>query len=539
MKKLLSLSFALLLVLTLAVGCGDNKQGNDGDTKKGDDKQQEQTSGNDGDSNSDGAVGGPAIDKDTVVIATFSETPSLSSYGHGAVAGEYLNKLTYNSLFKLDRELNPQPDLVEEYSVAKDDKGEETIWTMKIYEGIKFHDGSVMTADDVVASLENAKVSPDVSAFAQSIATVEKVDELTVKITTDGPSAKLLYDLAHHGTNIIPKALLEAKHDFNQKPIGSGPYKFVEWKRGDQIVFEAFDDYFDKDNAAKIKNVIWKTIPEGNSRTIALESGEIDYIIELDSATVQNIQDNPAITIIEVPGISHNWLTVNNEVKPFDDVKVRKAISKAINRQDVLTVAIDGHGIPAESQTPTGMLGEYTEGFDGYDLEGAKALMKEWGGDPASIKLEVICSNDMKKRAAEVIQANLQEIGINMTIVSMDLSTYLSETAAGNFTGFIGGYSSSEMMSFLQGVYLSSNINASNKTRTAEPELDALIMKASKTVDPAEREKVLQEAGKFLNENCYQMPLFQDNYLEAHKSGLKNTFVGPSGTFFVNEWSWE
>ncbi len=545
MKKLVSLLVAMLLVTSLAlVGCGDKQEGAPADDKENQTSEETNNESTEGEgekenTESTGGAAGPAIDKDTVVIATFSETPSLSSYEHNAVAGEYLNQLTFSGLFKLNKELNPVPNLVEEYSVAKDENGEETIWTMKIYEGIKFHDGSTMTADDVVASLENAKKSPDVQLYANAVKTVKKVDELTVEITTDGPSANLLYNLAHHGQMIVPKALLESGHDFNQNPVGSGPYKFVEWKRGEQIEFTAFEDYFNKEDAPKIKNVIWRTIPEGNSRTIALEAGEIDYIIELDSATLQNIESNDAVSIIKVPGISHNWLTVNNEVKPFDDKRVRKAISKAINRDDVITVALNGQGVPAEGQTPMGMLGENPEGFDGYDLEGAKALMKEWGGDPSTIKLEVICSNDTKRRAAEIIQANLQELGIEMSIVSMDLSTYLSETAAGNFTGFIGGYSSNEMMSFLMGVYHSKNINSSNKTRTNNPDLDALIEKSTKTIDQAEREKVLKEATALLNEECYQMPLYQDNNLSAHKADLQNTFIGPSGSFYVQEWSWK
>ncbi len=533
MKKLLSLSIALLLVMSLALaGCsGGGNEGGSASNEGGNTEKEQPAKSN--------GKAGPAVDKDTVVVATFSETPSLSSFEHNAVAGDYLNKLTYNGLFRLNKELNPEPDLVEEYSVAKDDNGEETIWTMKIYDGVKFHNGETMTADDIVASIENAKNAPDVQLYAGTVKTIEKVDDLTVKITTDGPAANLLYNLAHHGTYIVPKALLEAGHDFNQEPIGAGPYKFVEWKRGQEITLEAFEDYFNKDNAPKIKNVIWKTIPEGNPRTVALEAGDIDYIIELDSSTLQNIEGNADIEIIQVPGIAHNWLTVNNEVAPFDNKLVRKAICKAINRDDVVTVALNGQGVPAQAQTPMGMLGENAEGFDGYDLEAAKALMEESGVDPSTIKLDVICSNDTKRRAAEVIQANLQELGIEMNIVSMDLSTYLSETAAGNFTGFIGGYSSGEMMSFLSGVYHSKNINSSNKTRTANPELDALIEKSTKTIDQAEREKVLKETTALLNEECYQMPLYQDNNLSAHKADLEGTFVGSSGAFYVQEWYWK
>lgn len=151
----------------------------------------------------------------------------------------------------------------------------------------------------------------------------------------------------------------------------------------------------------------------------------------------------------------------------------------------------------------------------------------------------MICSNDTKRRAAEVIQSNLKEIGIEAGIVSLDLATYLSETAAGNFTGFIGGYTSNEMMSFLKGVYHSSNIGSSNKTRTANPEVDRLIELASKTVDQKEREKVLMEVTKVLNDNCYQIPIYQDYTLSVHKKDLDNTFITSGGTFFAQEWSWK
>lgn len=488
---------------------------------------------------SDDTKSGPAVDKDTVVICTADETPSLTTAGHNAVAGDYVNKLTHNGLFRLDKELNPQPDLVAEYRTEKDSNGDETIWFMTLHEGIKFHDGTVMTADDVIASIEQAMESPDVGLYTKSIAAIEKADDLTVKITTDGPSSSLLYDLSHHGNYIVPKALIDSDNDFNTNPIGAGPYKYVDWKRGEQIEFTAHDDYFNSERVAKIKNIIWKIIPEGSSRTIALEAGEVDYIIELDSTSVKGLDGNDNVAVIKEPSVAHNWLTVNNEVEPFDDINVRKAINAAINKEDVLTVALNGMGIVAKGQTPMGMLGENPDGFDSYDLEKAKAYMAAWGGDPSTITLDVICSNDTKRRAAEVIMNNLKEIGIDMTIKSLDLATYLSDTAAGNFTGFIGGYMSNEMMSFLRGVYHSSNINSSNKTRTVNPELDALIELSMKTIDQAEREKVLQDATKLLNDNCYQMPLYQDYLLSAHKAKLKDTFITAGGTFFVNEWSWE
>ncbi|MBP1925245.1 peptide/nickel transport system substrate-binding protein [Sedimentibacter acidaminivorans] len=526
-KRSLLIMLVILAMVLSVVGCSNSNNA------------QSSSSGETTPGTSDNHIAGPAIDKDTVVIATADETPSLSAAGHNAVAGDYVNKLTYNGLFRLNKDINPVPDLVKEYTVEEDENGEKSIWVMTLHEGVKFHDGSTLTSDDIIASLADAKTHPEVLTYTTSVVKTEKVDDLTFKIYTDGASSSLLYDLSHHSNSIRPKALIDADNDFNANPIGTGPYKFVEWTRGEQIKFTAHEEYFDSDRAPKIKNIVWKIIPEGSSRTIALESGEVDYVIELDSTSLDSLKANPDISVLEVPSLSHNWLTVNNEKVPFDNLNVRKAVCSAINREDVITVALNGAGVATEGQTPEGMLGFSSEDFDNYDVEAAKGYMDAWGGDPSTIELDIICSNDTKRRAGEVIQANLKEIGINANLSTMDLATYLSVTAEGNFTGFIGGYTSSNMVSFLQGVFLSSNINASNKTRTANPELDALINKAAKTVDQEERRKVLEEASILLNKNAYQMPLYQNYMISAHSSGLDNTFISANGDFAVQEWSWK
>lgn len=231
--RVISLLLVLLLTLSLFAGCGDKTE-SAGDAGKP--------------AATDNVKAGPAIDSETVVICTADETPSLTTAGHNAVAGDYVNKLTHNGLFRLDKELNPTNDLVASYVVEKDENGEESIWIMKLHEGIKFHDDSIMNADDVVASIEHAMVSPDIASYTRSIVSIEKVDDLTVKVVTDGPSASLLYDLSHHGNYIVPAALLEkAKSDpeiLNKEPIGAGPYKFVKWNRGEQLEFVAHEGYF-------------------------------------------------------------------------------------------------------------------------------------------------------------------------------------------------------------------------------------------------------------------------------------------------------
>ncbi|MBQ2455941.1 MAG: ABC transporter substrate-binding protein [Firmicutes bacterium] len=478
-----------------------------------------------------------AVDNETVVICTADETPSVTARGHNAVAGSYINNLTYNGLLALDRNLVPQPCLAESYDYAEQADGT-YLWTFHLRKGVKFHDGTEMHAEDVVASLEEAKNSPDVATYARGYDNVTEVDEYTVTMTTEGPSASLLYDMCHHGNFVVPKALLDSGNDFNANPIGTGPYKFVDWKISESLSFDAFEDYFG--GAPTIKHILWKIIPEGSARTIALQAHEVDYIIEFDSNDMSLVESDDNLTLMKVESVSHNWLTLNNEVKPFDNINVRKAMNAAINKEDVVTVALNGAGIVAPGQTPYGQLGFDGTGYDGYDLELAKKYAEESGEDLSKVSFEVICSNDTKRRAGQVVQDNLnQAFGMTVELVSMDLATYLSETAAGHFQGFIGGYTSNDMMSFLKGVYHSSNIGASNKTRTNDPHLDELIEKACATVDNSAREEVLKETSRYLNSLCCQIPLYQDYTLSAHNKYLANTFITAGGRFWVEEWSWE
>ena len=469
--------------------------------------------------------------KDSIVIATMGETPSLSPTEHNAVAGSYMNLLTYNTLFSSDMDMQPQPDLAESYENV-----DESTWHFKIKEGVKFHNGDTMTVDDVVASLQWAQGFAEVNLYNKNFVSISKVDDSTVEIKTDGPDAMVLLNLCHHGNAIVPKKLIDEGHDFNTEPIGTGPYKLVEWKRGDSLTFEAFEDFYK--GAPKIKNMTWKIIPEGSSRTIALEAGEIDFIVEVEAMDADRLKENSDLKVISFEHTSHNWLMLNNEKPGLDNQNVRHAINSAIDKESVVTVAYNGLATPSWTATPSNFAGTTDENADTYDVEKAKQYLAESGVDPASVKFSIICSDDTKKRAGEVVQANLKEIGINCEIESMDLATYLSATAEGDYTAAIGGYTSSDLLSYVVGVYHSSSINASNKTRLRDAEVDALIDQAKTTLDKNERVAIFEKLSARLNLLCSQAPLYQPLTLRAYKAGLEGVEVSDSGTIYFENVYW-
>lgn len=320
-------------------------------------------------------------------------------------------------------------------------------------------------------------------------------------------------------------------------PIGTGPYKFVSWTRGDQVEFEAFEDYYLGEPS--IKHVIWKIIPEGSSRTIALEAGEVDLVIEVEAMDVERIQENDKLATIQYMPTSVTWVMLNNEKQFMDNENIRHAINCAIDKESVVTVALNGLGEPALAQMPTNIPGVTEENADQYDVEKAKEWLEKSGVDPAEIKFSIICSDDTKKRAGEVVQANLKEIRIECTLESMDLATYLSATAEGDFVAAIGGYGMSDTISYFNGVFHSKSINASNKSRLNNPEIDALIDQASKTIDKEEREALTTQCAAMLNQICPQAPLYQTISLRAFNADLEGVTINDAGDLRIENISWK
>ena len=475
--------------------------------------------------------GTSANDRDSIVIATLGETPSVHPYDHNATAGSYMNLLTYDTLFRNDVNQNPQPHLVESYENIDD-----STWQFTLKQGILFHNGEEMKAQDVEASIEWAMTFAEVMPSHEKMLGIDVVDDYTFTLHTDGPYALLITNLASHGNAILPKSLIDQGHDFGEEPIGSGPYKLVEWNRGDSLVFEANEDYFN--GAPAIKSMTWRIIPEGSGRTIALEAGEVDVVIEVESMDYERLKETEGITVAEYDSTSITWLYLNNEVPGLDNQNVRHAINSAINKESVVEVALNGLGTPAIGQLPSNLAGYSEENADAYDVERAREFLAASGVDPSTLSFPIITSNDTRRRAGEVIQANLQEIGINVELESMDLATYLSATSEGDYTAAIGGWTSNVLLDCLIGVYHSSGINASNKTRISDPELDALIDEAGVTLDEEERNAILEQAWARANELCPAAPLFLETGLRAYNSDLKGVEVSQSGTIYFDRVSW-
>lgn len=470
--------------------------------------------------------------RDTLVIGTESEPPTLHPFDHKAVTAGYMNSLTFNAMMKTNPQtLEPELDLAAAYENSSD-----TEWLFTVQDGVLFQDGSALDAQDVKASMEYARTYPTTKDYASFWTDVEVVDEKTVKITTDGPYAMVLNDMA--SIYILPSELIAAGNDFNENPIGTGPYRFVRWERGDCVQFESYDQYFDAAHKPQIKNLIWRIIPEGASRTIALQAGEVDFVMEVEATDIHRLQEDEAITLQKTDGTRLNFMSMNNQQKPFDNKWFRKAINAAVDKEAVVTVACDGEGVATRAQTSPAFAGSSENKGQGYDPEQAAQYLKQSGVDPADVKFSCLVSNDVARRTAEVIQANLAEIGIQMDIESMDYATYLSAIMSGDYAAAIAGYTSRTMYSFVSGLYHSSSINAANLARVDDPTVDRLIEAAKIQLDGEAQAQTYQQLSEYLNDWAPFVPLYQSVVVKAYNKDLNGVVVSKTGAVRFEDVSW-
>lgn len=470
--------------------------------------------------------------KDTLRVALTAEPPSLTTCDHDSLISVGLNMLTYNGLVRIDNEtLKPELDLASDYRVEN-----ELDWIFTLKKDVKFQNGDDFTAADVVASLEYAKSVPSSTIYTSNMKSIEAIDDYTVKISTAEPYAGMLYDLGYHFNWIVPKSLLESGNDFNENPIGTGPYNLVEWVSGTSLRFEANENYFDKERAAKIKNLEFTIIPEGVSRAIALEAGEVDFVWEINGADAESLLNNSKIKVEEVDSVDNVILFLNIDKAPFDDPNLRNAISCAINRQDVIDGALNGYGVVNTSAVTQGLWGSTTKDAQEYNLDKAKEYLAAWGGDPASVQLPILVSNEVRVAAATIIQSNLAELGIKAAVESRDTAAYFEQWEQGEYVGLIASWSPSNALTYVQRYH--SSRRAQYPGALNNPAVDTLVLEAQKTLEDDARLAKIEEIVSIVNQESSQISLYQSVWLRAYDAGLGGVVLSGTGYTSYNEMYW-
>ena len=250
------------------------------------------------------------------------------------------------------------------------------------------------------------------------------------------------------------------------------------------------------------------------------------------------LQENPDVTLAQVSTVSLEWLIINNEHAPFDNINFRKALNAALDRQVVVAAGVGGIGAPQYAQVPMNYPNASDEGAVTYDVEAARKYLEESGIDPASVNFNIVVSNDRRRRVAEVVQAQWAEIGINVGVEMMDQATYLTNTAQGQFDAAIGSFSNATFLGFVRNAFHKDGINAVNKSRLNDENVNALITAGLACVDAEEQAKAIGEISAAINETATQVPLYCEVLTRAYRTGLENVKVAKNGTIRICEFSW-
>jgi peptide/nickel transport system substrate-binding protein len=490
-----------------------------------------------------------------LTIGVSAEPSALDPHYHNLGPNNAMRRHMFESLVLTDENQRLSPGLAASYEPLDD-----TTWEFKLREGVKFHDGSPFTARDVVftvcriPTVENSPSS--FTVYTKAIAGMEVKDPHTLIIKTDGPYPLMPNEAASwgilsatangvtgdigfsrdgcSGIDSYPKT-----EDFNsgKAAVGTGMYKFKEFTRGEKVVLARNDDYWgDKGDWA---TVTFRPITSDGPRVAALLAGDVDLI---ENPPLQDLERIKSEGFEVAQGLSNRviYLHMDHEGEPspgitgtdknpLKDIRVRKALSMAINRDAIVERIMNGVAVPAGELLPQGMFGT-TPGAEAekYDPEGAKKLLAE-AGYPNGFGLTIGSPNDRYINDAQVTQAVAQmltRIGIQTQVDAVTASTFFKRRNAFEFSVYLAGWGAAtgEMSSPLRALVATKNkekgYGGTNAGRYSNPEMDALIDQALATVDDDKREALLQQASQVVIQDYGILPLHFEVTPWAFRKGL-------------------
>jgi peptide/nickel transport system substrate-binding protein len=448
-----------------------------------------------------------AQDENTIVFGLEGDVrglePALSyDFTANPVACQISEGLMY---FAPDGSL--QPLLAESF-----EQPDGTTFIYKLRSGLTFHDGSAVTSADVLASIARVR-DPEVAGpmawmYDDVSAVAEAVDELTVKITIAAPSALFKYVFGTTAGHVVPAAAIEQYGlDLAYNPIGTGPFKFVSWEQGNEIVLERNDNYWME--GPFVDRFIYKIVPDGTTRVTGMKTGDLSMINSVPPDQVETVKAMENVAWQEVVGYTINYYAFNTTKAPFDNPSVRKAVGMAIPWADIMANIVRDTGVQATSTVPSNMPGS-AEGElpqPVTDVEGAKALLAEAGyADGFATQIHVIAPNDIWIPQALAVQQALAEIGIQAEINQLPYADMITLEQAGDWEGMKSSQWGSDFpdaAGMLQPLFLSTSVPPQNNhSRYNNPRVDELLAQQDAELDPAAREAMLKEIQTLIAEDA-------------------------------------
>ena len=496
------------------------------------------------------SCGSPVQTQQTVIVGRAGDALGLDpARGNDSESAEVAEQI-FDHLVRYRHDSTAvEPALATAWDVSADGR----VWTFHLRRGISFHDGTPFDADAVVFSLDRQRDPRHPFHLAdfnywettfRNIQSVEKVDAQTVRITIERPYAPFLANLAMFPVSIVsPTAVRRWGADFARHPVGTGPFRFVEWSPGERVTLEANPSYWD--GAPQVKNLVFAVIRDARQRLVALEGGAIDVAENLAPQDLQFVALHPDLQIHRVPGTNVGYLAMNVEHRPFDDVRVRRAVNYAINKAAIVRLIYQGLAEEATTAVPPSLWGHQPGPTYGYDPGKAQRLLAEAGWKQPLRRPRLYTMDTARPympapdTVARIIQHNLKDVGIDVDIVSLDMDGHLRAVERGEHDLCLLGWSADngDPDNFLYTLFDSENAEPGSARNVAfykNPELHGILTWAQESADQHERERFYRRAQDLIARDAPWVPLAHAEVVVASRSSIGGLAVHPSDTLFFH-----
>ena len=496
-----------------------------------------------------------------LTIGIASEPSSVDPHYHNLGPNNSSARNIYDRLINMDGKMQLTPALALSWEAVDD-----TTWELKLRKGVTFHDNTPFTADDVVFTFDRIPHVPNspsaFTKFSKTFESIKIVDDYTLKIVTKGRQPLTPNNLAQ--VSIISKETVESYYKANpgiakdalsvdsshfnsgKLAVGTGPYKLVSWKPGEPMTLQANQAYWG--GAPTFDKVIVRPLKNDAARLAALQSGDIDMIDGVPTADLERITKNDKYSLFKTPSYYAIYLHMDSnredtpnitakdgsKIKnPLLDVRVRQAISKAINREGIVSKIMDGAASPASQMIPEGFAGVSSKlKAVAYDVAGAKKLLAE-AGYADGFKMVINAPNDRyvnDEQIAQVIAQLLSRIGIEMSVQTEPKATYFKNCSALKYSFMMLGWGSSTgeqgstLMSLIHTYAKERGMGTSNRGRFSDPAIDTLLEDAMSDVDEGSRSaKIAKVAEMAIGEQYAIIPVHYQMNFWAARTGVTYT----------------
>lgn len=434
----------------------------------------------------------------TLRVATAADHTTLDP--HFATMANELNifHAVLNTLVGVDDRLHVVPELAESWRW----EGETTL-ALALRKGVKFHDGTDFDAAAVKFNLDRLMDPATKSRLASQvdeIKTVEVVEPHLVRFRLKYPSAGLLATLSHvPGMMMSPTAVKRLGKDIARAPVGTGPFRFVEWVRDDHLTVERFEGYWDR-GKPYVDRVVFKPIPDTNVAVIALKTGTTDIVTTVEPKDVAGLKGRRDVVYTESPGLNYYMIRLNLSQPPFDNRAVRLALAHAIDRESIAKGLFFG-AVRVATGPITAASWAYSPEIKGYgrDVAKARALLAEAGKPSVKFEMQSLPS-PIVRRLGEAVKAQAADIGLDITLAPLEAAKMMQNSLAMNYQAMLSYRSGREDPD--GSTYRDFHTTgAFNRMKYSNPKMDDLLLKARSTFVPEERKALYAQVQRLVLED--------------------------------------